>query len=120
MKTLIGLMVLFSATFATAAESINVPAQFQKVTVQASCKEQSCRVNEETGERTCRFKIFFDTASFEMIKTLKADTGLTREWYAEAPAAVCAAGKLPAFGQGTAEIDVLLYNLDMSVLTNQF
>lgn len=119
MKKLIALLTI-CAGFSAQAGSIDLPTKYELLTVNASCKKYACSLNEETGEETCRYKIYFDDASYEAIQALKSE-GLRKTWFEKAPSQICQAEELPSHESGeTAPIKVLVYGSDVSVLNDLF
>lgn len=113
---LLSLLTLGQNVFAATTE---VTANFEIITVNASCKS-TCVVDETTLESKCRYQIYFDQASFDQINSLKTQYGYRDTWFEQSPKEICEAKLLPEFGQGNAAIKVMVYNLDLSNLNRQF
>ncbi len=118
MKKIAVLSLLFLSQFAL-ANTVDVPATFEIITVDASCKS-NCVLDETTGVNNCRYQIYFEQASFDQINTLKTQYGFKDVWFPRSPKQICEAKELPAFGQGNAPIKVMVYGLDLSKLSEQF
>lgn len=113
---MLGFLFLSQNVFAATTD---VTANFEIITVNASCKS-TCVIDEATQENKCRYQVYFDTASFDQINALKTANGYRDTWFQQSPKEICEAKLLPAFGEGTAPIKVMLYNLDLSNLNRQF
>ena len=101
------------------AATVDVTANFEIITVNASCKS-TCVVDEATSENKCRYQVFFDQASFDQINALKVQNGYKDTWFQQSPKEICEAKLLPEFGQGNGPIKVMVYNLDLANLNRQF
>lgn len=116
-NVLVGLC-LFLGTSALAGET-QVPVTFQVETVEAACKK-TCRPDRSGEGEFCSYKVFFESASFDLIKRLGKEQGLRRTWFKKSPKELCESNELPAFEEGTFDrIDVLLYKVDLSSLSDQ-
>lgn len=102
------------------AESVTFPGEYEVVQAAAFCQKVNCRVDEVSGEESCRFNVRFDDQSFEEIKAIQAEKGLNKTWFPKSPRELCENKELPSEEEGSKSLSVILYKVDLSILNEKF